>query len=298
MSEGGQQTPVIDLNSNAPAGQPTYISAEHLTGLLDLRELDYYGYGNLQNETVGTKGFVLLDWQGEGTRLTNIFSPFTWTQGSNWAEIPYLERQYRVNGTLGTNDGWTAAAEASIGIGVSDTNFHYLTVVSPAQFNNARQFTLSLVSTNGTSAMYSINESIGYSHVFQFLFRGNVTLLANPTGAGSANISGLFFDNAAVAYLAPSPSTTGLPALTGATMLANGAFQFQLAFSNSQWFQDSFSNSLFAPLLTVLSSTNLTLPLTNWTVLGAPSNIAPGVFQYTTQPVASNPQCFYTIRSP
>ena len=74
MSEGGQQTPVIDLNSNAPAGQPTYISAEHLTGLLDLRELDYYGYGNLQNETVGTKGFVLLDWQGEGTRLT-IFSP-------------------------------------------------------------------------------------------------------------------------------------------------------------------------------------------------------------------------------
>ena len=169
--------------------------------MLDLRELDYYGYGNLQNETVGVQGFVLVDWQGEGTLLTNILSPFTWTPGSGWSETFYLERQFRVNGDLGMNDGWTANSEASMNIGVSDTNFHYLTVVSPAQFNNARQFTLSLVSTNGTSAVYSINESLGYSHVFQFLFRGDVTLVANATGAGSANVSALFFDNAAVTIL-------------------------------------------------------------------------------------------------
>jgi len=293
MSEGGQFTPIVDISSTAPAsGQPSYIGAEQYTGVLDLRELDYYGYGNLENETVGAGGYVIHDWQGPGSSLTNILAPFTITDGSGWSDLSYLERQYKVSGVLGINDGWTAIQVASTTISVSDTNFHYLTVISPAEFNNARAFTLRLTSTNNTAATYTLNESPGLSHVYQFLFRGNVTLSADASAPGGtqANVEAIFLDNASVTYLPPSSTTgssglTTLPALTGATMLGPGVLRF--SFSNSQ-----------STCFTVLSSTNLTMPLASWTVLGAPSNIAPGQFEFTSQPMANAAQRFYILRSP
>jgi len=212
MSEGGQFTPVIEVSSTAVSlGQPSYIGAQHLTGLLDLRELDYYGYGNLQNETVGTEGYVLFDWEGEGTRLTNLLAPITITipPDSGWGEISNLERQYTVDGVQGTNDGWAANTNGSIAIDPGDTNYHFLTVVSPAQFNNPRVFSLSLSSTsNNTPAVYTLNENPGLSHVFQFLFRGNVKLTADATVSGGtgAIIQGLFFDEApAISNASSSP---------------------------------------------------------------------------------------------
>jgi hypothetical protein len=68
-------------------------------------------------------------------------------------------------------------------------------------------------------------------------------------------------------------------------MLGNGSVQF--AFTNSQ-------GSSF----TLVSSADLSLPLSNWTVVGAFSNIAPGEFQFTTPPGSNAPRCFYRVRSP
>jgi len=75
------------------------------------------------------------------------------------------------------------------------------------------------------------------------------------------------------------------PNLTGVQMLGNGAFQF--AFTSTP-----------GATFTVLSSTNLSLPLSNWTVVGVATNTAPGVFQFTTQPMKNDSQRFYIIRSP
>lgn len=75
------------------------------------------------------------------------------------------------------------------------------------------------------------------------------------------------------------------PILTDWKMLGNGVFQF------------AFSNDVDASF-TVLSTTNLSVPLSNWTVVGTPTNIAPGLFQFTTQPTANDPHRFYGIRSP
>jgi hypothetical protein len=75
------------------------------------------------------------------------------------------------------------------------------------------------------------------------------------------------------------------PILTGAQILDNGALQF------------NFTNIQDASL-TVLSSTNLSLPLSDWTVVGTASNIASGQYQFTSQPVTNNSQLFYSIRSP
>jgi hypothetical protein len=74
------------------------------------------------------------------------------------------------------------------------------------------------------------------------------------------------------------------PNFLNPTTLGDGVFQF--AFSN-------FQNSFF----TVLSTTDLFLPVTNWTIVGTASNIAPNLFQFTdTQ--ATNSQRYYTVRSP
>jgi hypothetical protein len=91
---------------------------------------------------------------------------------------------------------------------VTDTNYHYLTVVSPMQFNNPRQFTMSMVGPDGATASYSVNESPGNSHVFQFMFRGNCTLQANCIGGGFATVQGMFLDDAPITYssLLPTPS--------------------------------------------------------------------------------------------
>ena len=212
MTEGGQQTPIVYVSSSAPAsGQPSYVGAQHFTAVLSLRELDDYGYGNLENETVGTRGYVIYDWGGFGAHLVNLATNFTVTPGSGWNDqINYLERQYNVDGTMGANDGMAASPIASINIGVNDNNFHYLTVVSPARFNEPRQFAMRLTSTNNTSAVFQINEYPGYSHIFQFMFRGNVTLWADATGGSDAIVQTLFLDDAPVTYSAPSTSSAQL----------------------------------------------------------------------------------------
>jgi hypothetical protein len=209
MSEGGSFTPVIDVSSSAPtAGQPSYGNAEHMSGMLNLRELDDYGFGNLQNETAGTMGFDLFSYEGPSTGLANILPPFMPITGAGWYDIGNLQRQFRVDNVLAMNHGISPNPVGTLNISVTDTNFHYMTIVSPDQFDYARKFTMSIASTNGTSVQYAINENPGLSHVFQYMFRGNITLTANATGGNGAIIQAIFFDNAPVTYKSattPSP---------------------------------------------------------------------------------------------
>lgn len=213
MTEGGQSTPNVEINSNnAALGLPSWVGAEHYTGVLNPSELDGFGYGNLQNEVLGTGGCWLLEIQGVATSFFNVQPPYTVTYGGGWVDIPYLERQYRINGTLEMNNGLAANGYGYLYFGATDTNYHYLTVVSPSQFNNARNFTLGITSaTNNTSAVYTINESPGLSHVFQFLFKGNITLWANGTGSSGAIIQAVLFDNAPVYYPSASAPPTAPP---------------------------------------------------------------------------------------
>jgi hypothetical protein len=69
-----------------------------------------------------------------------------------------------------------------------------------------------------------------------------------------------------------------------ASTLGNGNFQIR--------FVDTPTVSF-----TVLSSTNLTVPLTNWTVMGAAVESPIGQFQYIESP-PTGPQRFYDVRSP
>jgi hypothetical protein len=92
---------------------------------------------------------------------------------------------------------------------------------------------------------------------------------------------------------APSPTLVLWPEVTppqaaaftliNPAKLPDGSFQF------------SFTNNPGTPF-TVLTTTNLPLPLSNWTSLGSATEVLPGQFQFT-DPQASNGPRFYRVRS-
>jgi len=73
--------------------------------------------------------------------------------------------------------------------------------------------------------------------------------------------------------------------LSNPTILPDGSFQF------------SFTN-MPAMSFSAFRSTNVSLPLSNWTPLGPIFDDPPGQFQFTDAPAATNDQRFYRVRSP
>lgn len=83
------------------------------------------------------------------------------------------------------------------------------------------------------------------------------------------------------------PQVPASPALTltSAAKLANGSFKF------------SFTNNPGATF-TVLTATNPSAPLTNWTSLGSATEVSPGQFQFTDAQAPNNSRRFYRVSSP
>ena len=75
------------------------------------------------------------------------------------------------------------------------------------------------------------------------------------------------------------------PVLGGFSLLTNGVFHF------------TFTNVIGAPF-SVLGSTDLSVPLADWTLLGPAIETQPGQFQFTDTDGLSQTQRFYRVRSP
>ena len=112
--------------------------------------------------------------------------------------------------------------------------------------------------------------------------------------------------------------------LTGAAKLPNGAFHF--AFTNTPAGTNTITTNITTTIITnwvksiitgyttnitttlttntsedtatVLTTTNLLLPLTSWTVLGAVTDSPPGQFQFADPQATNRPMRFYRVRSP
>ena len=76
-----------------------------------------------------------------------------------------------------------------------------------------------------------------------------------------------------------------VPVIGNPLSLGNGGFQF------------TFTNSPGATF-TVHSSTNLSLPLADWPVVGTATNVSGDIFQFSTQSPAVDSQRFYRVSSP
>jgi hypothetical protein len=91
-------------------------------------------------------------------------------------------------------------------------------------------------------------------------------------------------DLGAVELQSPAASP---PVLKNITVPAGGGNGLQFTFTNAP-----------AADFTVLTATNVSLALTNWTVLGEVRQVAPGQYQFTDPQAATNPARFYRVRSP
>jgi len=98
-----------------------------------------------------------------------------------------------------------------------------------------------------------------------------VTVFVNgiPSTAGILNLT----------LSLPTPAT-----LTGAQILTNGSFQF------------SFTNNP-GTLFDVLTTTNISLPLSNWTVVGGVTETSPGRYRFNDTQATNRGQRFYRVRS-
>ena len=77
------------------------------------------------------------------------------------------------------------------------------------------------------------------------------------------------------------------PVLENITMPAGGGNGLHFTFTNAS-----------VADFTVLTATNVSLALTNWTVLGEVQQVAPGQYQFTDPQAATNRVRFYRVRSP
>jgi hypothetical protein len=105
-----------------------------------------------------------------------------------------------------------------------------------------------------------------------------------PAGYALATVfvNGIPSTSSLISLNVPVPVPT---VLTNAQRLANGVFEFK------------FTNSPGA-LFGVLATTNVALPLTNWTALGGVTEVMLGQFEFADAQAANSGRRFYRLRAP
>jgi hypothetical protein len=121
-----------------------------------------------------------------------------------------------------------------------------------------------------------------------------------PAGTNTAlTLSGIQ-TNAAGAYSVVISnaygSVTSNPGILTVNLAAPFAITSSFTFTNGA-FGFAFTNNPGTPF-TVLSATNLSQPLGDWTSLTGLTELSPGQFEFTDPDATNNPQRFYRVRSP
>ena len=162
------------------------------------------------------------------------------------------------------------------------------TINSAAGSNNAVIFTAavapSLAGLGRPSGMVSFRDGAAFLGQVPLDTNGLAALTTTNLGSGSHSLAASYSSDttfaSSCAILIGTP-----PYLTGFSMLSNGMFRF------------AYSNVIGAPF-TVLGSSDSSLPLGNWPLLGPAIEAQPGQFQFTDSQGTGQTQRFYRVRSP
>jgi hypothetical protein len=148
--------------------------------------------------------------------------------------------------------------------------------------------TLTFNLTNSNPAMFTVQPSVSTNGTLTYTPNGTsgtatigVSLTDDATAGGPAlTTAGQTFTITVAAATTPPP-----PVINSATVLTNGAFQ--LTFTNT-------NNIVFS----VLGTTNLGLPASNWTMLGTTTNIGGGLHGFTDSAATNLATRYYLLRFP
>ena len=113
---------------------------------------------------------------------------------------------------------------------------------------------------------------------------GIVSYTLPALSAGSHAIAATYASDSVFAASTGSVITTA-PVLTAMKLDTNGFFRF------------GFTNSI-GGAFSVLGAPDIVLPLSNWNVLGQPTEYLPGQFRFTDPQTTNNPIQYYRVRSP
>jgi len=117
----------------------------------------------------------------------------------------------------------------------------------------------------------------------------NVPVAVNSTplavGEHFTRVCSGSFANHTLAVVAAPATIACCPITLSSALMSNGSFS--LFFTNT-------SGASFS----VLTTTNLSVPLSHWATVGGVTEVSPGQFQFTDSQAMNGPQRFFQVRSP
>jgi len=197
-----------------------------------------------------------------------------------------------VNSIFGQNTGGLDVVNDQPLTTMAGTNISVATLTATEP--NIIQTYLNTGGSDNTAGMISTNPLLG-----PLAYNGGPTpTMALLPGSPAANVGD--------AAEAPATDQQGLPRTSGG-YLNLGAVQFQAGSAPSVFtgasspapgqLQFLFNGNTGAGY-TVLAATNMTLPLTNWTAVGVATQVAIGMFQFSTMQPSNAIQYYYRLRQP
>jgi len=260
---------------------------------------------------------------GEPVTFTAIVTNFSGGDPAPTGTVTFQDVTYQgtsqITNILAANialsNGMAAVTNTSLIASTNSFGNHFITAIYNGDTNypGGRATLVQKVHASGTTLTLTSAVSLTTNVTFSALATATSSLTNKPTGmvtfrdgtqylaqvalnstrlavvtitnfpVGNHNISATYASDTLFASSSANLSATP-PTLVNPTLLPNGNFQFTFASSPTASF-------------TVLGSSDVTLPLSNWTVLGAAVETSPGHYQFTDSAAAIDVR-FYSIRSP
>jgi hypothetical protein len=154
------------------------------------------------------------------------------------------------------------------------------------------------------------------SNVYVTAYTGNSTLVVVAVNVGSSVSQAFSISGMSVASVVPTVTSTNENMSQGpAIPVANGNFTATLPAGSTTTFVSILPPMLFNPILTngvfefsftdgvpvqftVLTATNLSLPLSNWTVVGSATNIGGNIYTFSVRRETNQQAQFYRVQYP
>jgi uncharacterized delta-60 repeat protein len=288
-----------------------YATVAYSTAGVALWTNRYNGPGNSIDEAI----FVVVDADGNVFITGSSRSSGTAVDSQDFATIKYSNAGV----PLWTNryNGPASRGDWAVGLALGPDGAAYVSGVSDGALSDGGQYdyvTLKYISlpeiasppagrTNSVGTIATFTVSASGSAPLRYQWQRSETNLFNGGNVSGVNSNTLTLANVqhedagsyrVIATNAFGSVTSSVAVLTvvmvspitlSSAAVSNGVFNF------------SFTNTPGASF-TVLTTTNVSQPLSNWTTLGCLTEISPGQFQFTDPQATTNQQRFYCVRAP